>query len=91
MDGLNQPKKNYLKDKREPNAPIFKGDIMTTTTTIDRLREEYRQAEMHPRKSELVTDKEADETFIKFRDTFWTVLFFVLLVASILIPAIIGE
>jgi hypothetical protein len=60
-------------------------------TSIDRLIEEYRQEDLHPRKAELVTDQEADTAFIKFRDTFWSIIFFALLAASMLIPMIIGE
>jgi hypothetical protein len=58
-------------------------------STIERLSEEYRQADLHPRKLELVQEDELMESYINF--WLWPYLFWILFLAAILLPGVIGE
>lgn len=60
-------------------------------TSIDRLIKAYQEEDPQPKNLQLVTDHEADEAFLKFRDTFWSILFFTVFAASILVPAVINR
>ena len=60
-------------------------------TSLDKLITAYQEEDPQPRNSQLVTDEEADAAFIRFRNTFWMIIFFTLLTASILLPGVIGE
>jgi hypothetical protein len=59
-------------------------------TSIDQLSEEYRQANLHPRHTELVTDEEINEFLIK-RDNFWSALFWAVFIGSILLTGVVGK
>jgi hypothetical protein len=58
-------------------------------TIIEKLSENYRQAELHPRELELVHDDELMEAYVNF--WLWPYLFWIVFIASILLPAVIGE
>jgi hypothetical protein len=58
-------------------------------STLERLSDEYRQADLHPRELELVKEDELMEAYVNF--WLWPYLFWIVFIASILLPAVIGE
>lgn len=63
---------------------------MTTHSILERLQLEYNEADLQPKKYELVTDEET-EAFLRMRNTFWSVLFFIIFAASIILPGVIDR
>jgi hypothetical protein len=59
-------------------------------TTIERLSEEYREADLHPRDLELVSD---EETFIFFNEHhwLWPIVFWIVFIAAIILPGVIEK
>jgi hypothetical protein len=57
-------------------------------STIERLSEEYRQADLHPRHAELVNEDEL-ESYVNF--WLWPYLFWIVFIAAIIFLGVIGE
>jgi hypothetical protein len=60
-------------------------------TSIDRLSEAYQDADLQPRNLQLMTDQEADAIFIRYRENFWTFIFWTIFAASILFIMAVGK
>jgi hypothetical protein len=58
-------------------------------TTLERLQNEYQEADLHPRELELVHEDELMEAYVNF--WLWPYLFWILFLAAILLPGVIGE
>ncbi|MDP4087363.1 MAG: hypothetical protein Q8934_22625 [Bacillota bacterium] len=58
-------------------------------TTLERLQNEYQEADLHPRKTELVTE---EETFIFFNEHFWLWpwLYGLVFIAAIIFLSVVG-
>jgi hypothetical protein len=58
-------------------------------TTLERLQVEYQEADLHPRKPEMSKEDEWMQSYVNF--WLWPYLFWIVFIASILLPAVIGE
>jgi hypothetical protein len=58
-------------------------------TTLERLQNEYQEADLHPRKFEEKTDDELMEAYENF--WLWPYLFWILFIAAILLPGVIDR
>jgi hypothetical protein len=58
-------------------------------STIERLSDEYRQADLHPRELELVHEDELMEAYVNF--WLWPYLFWIIFIAAIILPGVIGR
>jgi hypothetical protein len=58
-------------------------------STIERLSEEYRQADLHPRELELVNEDELMEAYVNF--WIWPYLFWIVFIAAIILPGVLDK
>jgi hypothetical protein len=59
-------------------------------STIERLSDEYRQADLHPKKLDLVKDEEVS-IFLDYENKFWTWVFWIVFAGAILFVGVIGR
>jgi hypothetical protein len=58
-------------------------------TTLECLQNEYQEADLHPRKTELVKEDELLEAYENF--WLWPYLFWIIFIAAIILPGVIDR
>jgi hypothetical protein len=64
--------------------------MLNSHSTLDILQHEYKEADIHPKHKELITDEEI-QSFLNKRDNFWITIFWIAFIGSILFVGGVGR